>query len=132
MHILQLLNCAKTAAERMAKQGGGHFITTVCLMGFPGTEPDFSFEISLYEAFTRSLAKSYADQNVRFNTIISGPLNYPQDPPMPGAQPEHGEHAVHFAPVVAQESPDEFLNMMVRLVESPGINGQVFALNVRF
>ena len=51
---------------------------------------------------------------------------------MPGAQPEHGEHAVHFAPVVAQESPDEFLNMMVRLVESPGINGQVFALNVRF
>ena len=132
MHILQLLNCAKTAAEHMAKQGGGHFITTVCLMGFPGTEPDFSFEISLYEAFTRSLAKSYADQNVRFNTIISGPLNYPQDPPMPGAQPEHGEHAVHFAPVVAQESPDEFLNMMVRLVESPGINGQVFALNVRF
>ena len=116
----------------MAKQGGGQFLTTVCLMGFPGTNPDFSFEISLYEAFTRSLAKSYAAENVRFNTIISGPLNYPQDPPMPGAQPEHGEHAVHFAPVVAQESPDEFLDMMVKLVESPKINGQVFALNVRF
>lgn len=132
MHFLALLNCAKTAAEHMAKQGGGQFITTVCLMPFPGQTPDFSFEIALYEAFTRSLAKSYAPMNVRFNTIISAPLNYPQDPPMPGTQPEHGEHAVHFAPVVANESPDEFLDMMVKLVESPGINGQVFALNVTF
>lgn len=132
MHFLSLLNCAKTAAEHMAKQGGGQFITTVCLMPFPGETPDFSFEISLYEAFTRSLAKTYAPMNVRFNTIISGPLNYPQDPPMPGSAPEHGEHAVQFAPVMAQESPDEFLNMMVNVVQSPGINGQVFALNVRF
>ena len=132
MHFLALLNCAKTAAEHMAKQGGGQFITTVCLMPFPGEAPDFSFEISLYEAFTRSLAKSYAPMNVRFNTIISAPLNYPQDPPMPGAQPEHGAHAVQFAPVVASESPDEFLDMMVKIVESPGINGQVFSLNVPF
>ena len=116
----------------MAKQGGGQFITTVCLMPFPGETPDFSFEISLYEAFTRSLAKTYAPMNVRFNTIISGPLNYPQDPPMPGAAPEHGEHAVQFAPIMAQESPDEFLDMMVKMVQSPGMNGQVFALNVRF
>lgn len=48
----------------MAKQDGGQFINTVCMMEFPGTEPDFSLEISLYEAFTRSMARAYASMSI--------------------------------------------------------------------
>lgn len=133
MHFLSLLNCAKTAAEHMAKQGGGMFINTVCLMPFPGTEGDFAFEISLYEAFTRSLAKTYAPMNVRFNTILSAPLNYPPDPQLePEEAPKEEEHEMHFAPVMSTESPDEFLDLLVKVVESPGMTGQVFAPNVKF
>lgn len=133
MHFLALLNCAKTAAEHMAKQGGGVFINTVALMPFPGTVADFSFEISLYEAFTRSLAKTYAPMNVRFNTIISAPLAYPPDPQLaPEEAPKEEEHEMHFAPVMSTESPDEFLDILMKVVESPGMNGQVFAMNVQF
>ena len=133
MHFLSLLNCAKTAAEHMAKQGGGVFINTVCLMPFPGTERDFSFEISLYEAFTRSLAKTYAPMNVRFNTILSAPLAYPPDPQLEAqVAPKEEKHEMHFAPVMSTEAPDEFLDILLKVVESPGMTGQVFAPNVRF
>lgn len=133
MHFLTLLNCAKTAADHMAKQGGGVFLNTVALMPFPGTESDFTFEISLYEAFTRSLAKTYAPMNVRFNTIISAPLAYPPDPQLePQEAPKEEEHEMHFAPVISNESPDEFLDFLLKVVESPGMTGQVFAPNVRF
>ena len=133
MHFLTLLNCAKTAADHMAKQGGGMFLNTVALMPFPGTEADFTFEISLYEAFTRSLAKTYAPMNVRFNTIISAPLAYPPDPQLePQEAPKEEEHEMHFAPVISNESPDEFLHFLLKVVESPGMTGQVFAPNVRF
>lgn len=133
MHFLTMLNCVKTAAEHMAKQGGGVFINTVCLMPFPGKEADFSFEISLYEAFTRSLAKTYAPMNVRINSILSAPLAYPPDPQLePEAAPKEEEHEMHFAPVLSTESPDEFLDLLMKVVESPGMTGQVFAPNVRF
>lgn len=133
MHFLTLLNCAKTAADHMAKQGGGVFINTVALMPFPDTEADFAFEISLYEAFTRSLAKTYAPMNVRFNTIISAPLAYPPDPQLePQEAPKEEAHEMHFAPVISNESPDEFLDLLCKVVESPGMTGQVFAPNIRF
>lgn len=131
VHFMTLFNCVKTAADHMAKQGGGHFINTVCMMGFPGTKPDFSLEISLYEAFTRSFAKTYAPMNVRFNTILSAPLAYPQDPQDPNQVPESmGAGPVH--PPMSTEAPDEFLELIVKIVESPGMNGQVFAANLRF
>ena len=39
---------------------------------------------------------------------------------------------MHFAPVMSTEAPDEFLDLLVKVVESPGMTGQVFAPNVRF
>lgn len=133
MHFLTLLHCAKTAADHMAKQGGGMFINTAALMPFPGEEADFTLEISLYEVFTRSLAKTYAPMNVRFNTILSAPLAYLPDPQLaPQEAPKEEEHELQFAPVISTESPDEFLDILLKVVESPGMTGQVFAPNVRF
>ncbi len=136
MHFASLLSCAKAAAEEMSQHGGGVVINVAALMPFPGTEPDFSFEIALCRAFTESLAKTYADQNVRFVTLISDKVNYPEDPTPPeGTVVEHQQHAINFddrPPLPPGDDPAEFLDMLLHVAESPKINGQVFSQNVRF
>ncbi|MGI5936223.1 MAG: SDR family NAD(P)-dependent oxidoreductase [Oscillospiraceae bacterium] len=136
MHFVSFLNCAKAAGEEMAKHGGGVMITVVALMPFPGTSPGFSFEIALYRAFTESLARSYEDKRVRFNTVISGKLEFPEDPlPPEGYKVEHQRHAVNFEdrpPMPKGDDPAEFLDMIVRIAESPKMNGQVFSLDIKF
>ena len=130
MHILTMLNCVKTAADFMAKNGGGQFINVVACMSPPGEGPrDFGFEIDLYKAFTKSLAKTYAPMNVRINTIISAPLAYPPDPQLaPEEAPKEMERALHFGPpMMATEEPDEFLDLLLKVVQSPGMSGQVFS-----
>ncbi len=131
MHILTMLNCAKTAAEYMARNGGGQFINVVACMAPPWEEGerDFSFEVDLYRAFTKSLAKTYAPQNVRFNTIISVPLAYPPDPQLePMEMPKEMERALHFGePKMSTESPDEFMDLLLKVIQSPGMTGQTFS-----
>lgn len=137
MHINSMLNCAKAAADAMAPNGGGIVITTVAVMPppFQSGDVDFTFELELYRAFTKSLAKTYQEKNIRFVTLISAPLNYPpdRDPPEGVEVPNHAQFALSFEPPPApEEEPDEFLEMLVRIAESPKINGQVLSHDLQF
>lgn len=136
MHFVSLLTCAKAAADEMSKTGGGVMITVVATMPFPGTEADFSFELALYRAFTESLAKSYEKQGVRFITMISDKLDFPEDPlPPEGWTAKMQEHAISFddrPPLPPGDDPKEFLELLVQVAESPRMNGQVISQNIRF
>lgn len=135
MHINSMLNCAKAAADAM--EDGGVVITTVAVMPppFQTGDVDFEFELDLYRAFTKSLAKTYKSKNVRFVTLISAPLNYPpdRDPPEGVEVPNHAQFVLSFEPPPApEEEPDDFLKLIVNVAQTPKINGQVISHNLQF
>lgn len=135
IHINALLHCVKLSYPLMQARGGGAFINVTSISApMPGESIDTALERSLFDAFTRSLAKTLDPYNMRMNSILSAMTLAPGEtpPPPPEATPLSGAgHDRMCFPFSDKGTTDTLCDWLMYIINSPHITGQVVCPNLR-
>mgnify|MGYP002855807719 CR=1 FL=1 len=134
IHINALLHCVREVYPLMGKTGGS-FINITAVAEPPIREQmDYTLEWSLFQAFTRSLAKTLEPYGVRFNSILSAMVPAPGESPPPPPEPDTLAGPGHdrmCGPFSDKGDTDEITNCMMQIIHSLYMNGQVISPDIR-
>lgn len=133
IHINAALHCTKEACRVMQGQGGGAIINVTAIASPPvGEVLNVSLERTLFDAFTRSLASTMEPYGVRFNSVLCAMVPSPgEEPPPPMVAPSGPGHDRMCGPFADKGDTDAVCDMIVSMINSPHMSGQIVAPNLR-
>ena len=134
IHINAMLHCVREVYPLMEKNKGSFINITAVASPPAGETLDYTLEWSLFQAFTRSLAKTMEPYHMRFNSIVSAMVPAPGESPPPPPEPDSLAGPGHdrmCGPFFDKGDTDEITNCMMQIIHAPYMNGQVVSPDIR-
>lgn len=129
VNLTGAFNCTKSVIEYMQKQGGGHIINISSIIGEIGNIGQANYAASKggLIAFTKTIAKEYAKDNIYSNAIAPGFIKTKMTEAIPAGELKS---VIGNIPMSRLGTPDEIAKLVRFLVtESNYVTGQVINVN---